>query len=503
MRWGALLLLAGLVVAEDDRPAIPVGDPLLQRQINAAIDRGVANLKAIQRPGGYWSGPEDERDLLKTADQSNVCGTTALCLYALAASGVPKEDPAIVRGLLFLRAHADAFEGANSCATYANALLVLALTRIDPRAYRRVIRETADRLVGGQQSDGMWTYTLGPKRTGAPARAPDRAVWRKQGSTAYLPDNSNTQFAVLALWAAQVMAGYHVPRKAWERVQKHFLNTQERDGGWSYQKVHRESTPTMTAAGAVSLVYALTSLDGKPEALARARAHRSVQRGLAHLSRCRAGGRDAGLLGNYYFTYSLERVGSVLAVDPATWYLPGARFLVQAQAADGSWGRGIGLVVPQPQRTNALEQHPYETSLALLFLTRATRRVVTTGGDDPAAGGPTTPKEAPPDISTADGLARAFELYVASNAKSRTALAKRFDRREAVGLCVAKLRDEREPVRTAAFELLSRLVDRPFLFDAAADAETRDVMLAPIEAFWKDRGDRLEWDPDRARFTVR
>jgi hypothetical protein len=491
VRWWALLLFAGVLGAEDDRFAKDIKNPALQRKINEAIAKGVAYLKSIQRPGGYWSGPEDAKDLLRLGDHTQVGGMTALCLYALGASGVPKDDPAMMRGLGFVFENEKEFEPGASCSTYANALLVLALTRADPISYRTPLHAAADRLVAGQQSDGMWTYILGPVRTGAPARAEDRTAWRKGGWGIFnIPDNSNTQFGVLALWAAQEMADYKVPREAWEEVKKHFLKYQEPDGGWTYRKVNRSSSPTMTAAGVVSLVYALTSLDGKEDALAHAREHRAVKRGLKWL---RLGSPKAPW-SNYYWTYSLERVGTVLGLDVASWYVPGATWLVEHQVADGSWGGGGGLVMPEPDPRH---QNPYETSLALLFLTRATRDLVTTRGGGKVEG-PATPQDVKPD-----DLLGLFDLYVATRPEEREALVPKLAEREAVGLCVAKLRDDRQPVREAAFELLSRLVERPFLFDPVAGFEERAAMLGPIEAFWKEQGERLEWDEDRGRFIAR
>ncbi|HEX5138708.1 MAG TPA: prenyltransferase/squalene oxidase repeat-containing protein [Planctomycetota bacterium] len=499
MRWWATLLLAGLVGAEDDRFAKDVPQPL-RGKINAAIDKGVEYLKSIQRPGGYWGGPEDPEGFLRWSDQSQAAGMTALCLYALGASGCGAKDPAVEKGVNFVLEKKEFFAGDLSCATYANACLVLALTRIDPALFRTPLREAADRLLRGQLPGGMWTYSLEVRRTGAPARAEDRAAWRKSGSGLYAPDNSNTQFAVLALWAAQAMAEHRAPRESWEDVRKHFLKTQEDDGGWSYRKVNSATTPTMTAAGIVSLVYATASLDGKEGAIDRARKHPAFKRALrllplTPLSPAQFGARR-GWWFDYYLVYSIERVGTVLDLDIATWYVPGAQWLLEHQGADGGWGGGGGLVKPDPQKTKDAVQTPYETALALLFLTRATRDLVTTGGKDRTEG-PVTEKGAGPD--TIEGL---FDLYVATRPEEREALVPKLARKEAVGLAIAKLRDKRQPVREAAFALLQRLVDRPLLFDPAGSLEERETMLGPIEAFWKEKGERLTWDEEKGRFVV-
>jgi hypothetical protein len=496
MRWWALLLLAPALGAEDDRPAKDVKDPALSARINGAIDKGVAYLKSVQRADGYWGGLKDRPG---SGDLSHVGGLTALALYALSASGVPKDDPAIARGLAFVVDHKDAFGPGKSSMTYAASLLVLALTRIDPAEHRELIHETAGRLIEGQLSDGMWTY--GPQQTVVPppARGGDRAAWRKASTSSSLADNSNTQFAVLALWAAQDMAEYEVPVRTWESVRDHFVKAQVEDGGWGYRKNERRSSVTMTAAGAVSLVYALASLDGAEGALDRARAHPAAKRALPLLPLAPAAkgaiGKAASPWFNYYLVYSIERVGTVFDLDIATWYVPGALWLVEQQHKDGSWG-GFRGTLPPPQPRGAAVEYPYETSLALLFLTRATRPYVTTGGKDKPMG-PVTRKDASPD-----GVEGVFDLYVATRAEEREALVAKLAKLEAVGLFVAKLRDNRQPVRAAAFELLMRLLEKPLLFDAAASPEEREVMLGPIEAFWKEHHAKLMWDDGKGRFVT-
>jgi len=491
MRWWALFVLAGVVAAEDDRSPKNVGDPALQKEIDEAIAKGVAHLKAIQEKDGRWT--------YHASEASNVAGITALCLYALGASGVSKDDPAMARGIDFVLEHQAWFGGGGPAATYANSLLVLALTRIDPAALRKPLQEAADRLLAGQLADGMWNYSVGGSRSGPMGGAGDRAAWRRAGGGQ--ADNSNTQFAVLALWAAQEIAGHEVPEKTWERVRKHFLNCQTRDGGWPYQKGGRgSSSRTMTAAGIVSLTYALASLDGEEGALERAREHQAVKRGLVALgfgpSASAPRAWETWIGANYYLVYSIERVGTVLDLDIPTWYVPGARWLVKQQGRDGSWGGAFG-GVPTSRKSKATAAYPYETSLALLFLTRASRPYVTTrGGSRPT--GPVTRKDAEPD--TIEGW---FDLYVATRAEERPALLPKLAQREAVGVVIAKLRDGRQPVREAAYELLGLLVDRPFLFEPVAPLDERLVMLGPIDAFWKEKGEKLEWDAERARFVVR
>jgi hypothetical protein len=302
-------------------------------------------------------------------------------------------------------------------------------------------------------------------------------------------DNSNTQFAVLALWSAHSLAGYRVPAKTWEGIRNHFRATQEADGRWLYH-AGMPSDPynprSMTAGGAVSLVYALAALDPSSDGLVRARSDPTVRLAVARLPLAIGEGEPVPSKRlDYYWVYSLERAGSVLDLDPTSWYLPGVERLVREQGFGGQW------IAKERPQVSDFPHGTCETAFALLFLTGATRPLTVTR------------RAAGVDTSTPDGLARAFDLYAASNAERRAALLPDLASREAVGLAITKLRDDRLPVREAAFDLLTRLVDRPFVFDPAAGPEEREVMLGPIEAFWAERGEGLEWDRDRARFVAR
>jgi len=511
----AVLVLATLLRAGDDRQVHDVKDPLLQKRINEAIAKGVAYLERVQKDDGHWCYLGESSDALAGRGDSFTGGATALALYALAASGVDKDHPVMRKGLFWVARHPEAYASDGGAATYAISLLVLALTRVDPVAWRRVIHERAQQLLSGQQSDGMWTYTCGPQRTGPPARAPDRDAWRKGIGGGYLPDHSNTQLAVLALWAAYSLADFPVPEKVWEKERKHFLKKQLEDGGWSYRMIHRESTDTMTAAGIVSLVYAFAALDGEPAALERARNHPAIRKALARLplKGRRGRGMGDGAWENYYWTYSVERVGTVLALEPERWYVPGARFLVEHQDEQGHWPRrntpagrfepGFG-IRPAREAERVEPDYTYTTSLALLFLTAATlppvRGAVTERRETPPP--VLTQKEEFPDPSTPEGLERAFAFYLAYKPAAREAVRARFGAAgpAALRLFAGRLRAPDLATRDAAWELLGALLEKPLLFDPRAAEEERTIMLAPIDGYLAARGDRLAWNPGSGRF---
>jgi hypothetical protein len=466
-RLGILLLLVVLPVrAGDDRPERRVADPKLQSAINKAVDRGVEYLRSRQQQKGQW--------LYGGQNEVMSGGMTALSLYALAASGVRRDDPAIRRGLDWVERHPLPYGPGSSHGTYCASLLVLALTRINARIHRHRIHELADRLAASQLESDMWTYGLRRGRATSEKKKSNRRKRRE-----YVPgDNSNSQFAILALWSAQTLAGWEAPRGTWLRVLEFYARTQNADGSWSYtSQRNMGGSLSMTAAGLVSCVYAEAALHGGYEGLPLARGSVWAQKGLTAFRKF----ARSSFYSNYYAVYSAERVGTVLDLPVHEWYEPGARELVRAQNQDGSW-----------------QGQPYQTALALLFLSRATRASITPRESSTDGGG-----EKFPDLTKPAELARAFDFYVAFNPRSRAKVRREFGKAgpAAVALFVEKLSDHRELVRSTAFELLTALVDRAFFFDPAAALHQREIMLRPIRAWWGRDGTRLRWDDKAGKFV--
>jgi hypothetical protein len=186
-------------------------------------------------------------------------------------------------------------------------------------------------------------------------------------------DNSNTQFALLALWTAR---RHRVPiDRVVERVQKRFLTTQQGsgpdptghnlnlDGAWFYTPqdgMTSNQWPSMTCSGLLGLAMAhgLTEKAGKPLK------DPAIRRGLAML------GREINRPGDLrpldlYFLWSLERVGvlfKLAKIENKDWYTWGYKRLLATQAAaDGSW-----------QGSTYYGTNPLlDTCFALLFLKQA------------------------------------------------------------------------------------------------------------------------------------
>jgi len=478
MVWRAvplLVLLAAATLAEDDRPDRKA-DPDLQPRINTAITKGIEYLKSIQRADGSWTYPAapDTEDM--------TAGLTALSLYALSASRVPANDPGIRKGVRWSEFHRDCYTSSGAYSTYSASLLVLALTRIDPVVHRKRIHRLAESIADGQLANDMWTYRLATTRSTGGTKADDDKPRR-------LPtgDNSNSQFAVLALWAAYALADYEVSPHMWQRIQAFYARTQRSDGGWSYVPGPSSSTESMTSAGLCSYVYATAGLLGGVAALPSARKEPAAQLGVNAL----LGNASPPDYHNYYYVYALERAGTVMAIPEERWYHKGAQALVVQQDPGGRWG---------PPGTLKAVGGGYETSLALLFLSRATRAAVTRGGD-PQSGRRVT--SFPAKVGTGQ-LEEALLYFATAPEAERRTLAPRFAEAgtPVVGFLVGKLRASDRDARAAAVALLEALVEKRFLFDPDAKADERDLMLVPIEAFWQEHKARLRWDEAKRRFAA-
>ncbi len=463
MRWLALLVLfVAPVWAGDAEEAASVTDPKLRAAINGAIRKGAVYLQRTQERDGSWS--YGNRAQYRG-------GTTAIALYALAASGVPSSNEHIQRGIHWTQTHGGAYRSDADYATYASSLLLLALARIDAEAHKAAIHRLATRIANGQNADGTWTYGLSTrKRPG---------------------DISNTQFAVMALWMAEMRAGFKVPKRTWKRVQRLFRDGQTKEGGWGYHAGSAHASPTMTAAGLFGIVVSTAALAKGRDPLAKARDTSAARRGWHQL-------RSTRPYGMLYFAYGLERAGTIMDADPAGWYVPGARVIVERQSKDGGWGPS-GFRTPRGKPT-VTPSNAYSTSLALLFLTRATRYVITPRRPRKAA---TTARGARfPDPVTDRNLKVAFEAYLLSDVAKRIPLRPLFG--TAGGACIefliGRLADPDLTVRQTAFDLLTVLLYKPLLFDPKARPDERKIMLVPIRAYWHANEKRYAWNAKTQRF---
>lgn len=383
--------------------------PVSDETINAAVDRGVTYIKNKQRDNGSWDGD-------RYGD-----GVTALAVYALIKAKCPLDDAAVVRGVKAMlntpvptdpkRAH-----------IYSLSMAALALsaviekgkgkrdTSVDVAACLARLRETADLLVTAQHKcRGRVGIIRGPKapriadiqavpNTGGdgynldPFRKIDGGAWGYNVADTRYVDNSNTQFALLALRAAQNIADslpgakISIPREMWVKALARLVSVQTAAGEWDYGTINMGTKgfrDTMTAAGISGLVICLSSLIPGPDIREISqtpeirKAVRKLERHVyppANVVRFHSTGLKQPNRTGYMF-YSLERaclLGGFKKLGTHDWYSDGAAELLAAQHQDGSWS-GAAWYSARASRHKApkYRDNTIETAFCLLFLRRA------------------------------------------------------------------------------------------------------------------------------------
>lgn len=327
----------------------PFSEPVVGREelsasaVNQAIERGVAYLRRQQGERGNWE---------EYGNQPT--GTTSLGVMALLNAGIPKSDPSVVKALEYIRA------AENPAATYATSLQIMAFALAEPDRDRLLIRRNVKWLADNQvlkgNDVGGWSYVANPISA----------------------DNSNTQFALLALHEAELL-GVRSDPELWKRGLKYWLDQQRRDGSWSYRPM--DSSGSMTCAGIASVLIAIRHLPAGDAAVingdivccGRPVREDAAARGLDWLGKHFSVTRNPAPSGpdstsHYmYYMYGLERVGRLSGqryVGRHDWYREGAEQLLLSQnKLDGSW------------YCPSLQTRSISTAMALLFLSKGKRPV--------------------------------------------------------------------------------------------------------------------------------
>jgi hypothetical protein len=189
-------------------------------------------------------------------------------------------------------------------------------------------------------------------------------------------DNSNTQFALLAVWAAR---RHGIPTDAaLVFAYQRFQVSQSPDGGWGYTHHVGISTHTMTCVGllgqamghgAAPDIVGFNPKNPKEPIIKPVLEDPAIQRGLVKLSNhigepSKDKNKTNYAMENLYFLWSVERVAMLYDLDTINgkdWYGWGAQILVHTQQPAGEW----------------LNHHyhggtpPLNTCFALLFLRRS------------------------------------------------------------------------------------------------------------------------------------
>jgi hypothetical protein len=189
------------------------------------------------------------------------------------------------------------------------------------------------------------------------------------------------------------------------------------------------------------------------------------------------------------------------------WYGEGARFLVGAQAEDGSWsGKATGLQGGDRDLAEAALR-PVDTCFALLFLKRGTA-TVRRGGVTPTTGDAEISFEAGAKL-TGPAFEEFLDRVLArwSRLDGETPRASLLDAATALGPRIVepllvRLSSPELPLRTAAHALLRRATGADLGFDPAGDEAKRGAAVEAWRAWWLARKDKLRYDPDAGRLVA-
>ncbi len=349
-------------------------ETLIAKKINNAIENGVAYLKDYSEAG--------EKGIKRPA-------SWALRGWALLEAGVPADDRSVTTISEYVRRSVPEIGQ-----VYDAALSIIFLDKVGDPADDPLIESLAVRLMASQSDMGGWIYGTDVLNQAEKSRLSKLILnaeeSRRQGLALHVRqrtpveieqdigrqveaiqrraldfrgDNSNTQFAMMAIWVAKRHGTPIVQSLA--KIERRFQVSQAKSGAWGYQFPEKAppeddnhySHPAMTCAGLLGLALG-QGVKANPKNLLE---DAQVQRGLDVVGKAITGTPAAKPSNFNYFLFSMERMAVVYNLKKIAgedWYLWGAQKLVDRQAADGSWSSGF-------------ERDAADTCFALLFLKRA------------------------------------------------------------------------------------------------------------------------------------
>jgi hypothetical protein len=359
--WKCTALVLALIIGAILTPRRCAAQGVTAEQVRTSIDRAIAYIKR-QEKNGRWP------DYVGRPG-----GVTCLCAFALLNAGVPVGDEMMQRALKAIR-------DMEPDQTYVVALQTMVLCAAEPakdaQLIARNVRWLESRQIKDGHNKGAWTYAAPSPQAG---------------------DNSNTQFALLALHEAE-RAGVPVDPATWRLARAYWEGAQNGDFSWGYVNrgalfIGREAagTGSMTCAGVASLVISSGQIGdsdvqvngdqidccGRP---AEGGMNERIDKALAwlgntftvHTNPSTGDERFGGWL--FYYLYGIERIGRLTGHrfllnrngEPHDWYREGAEMFVRSQLATGEWENA----------RNEIEKELIGTSFGLLFMSKGRRPVL-------------------------------------------------------------------------------------------------------------------------------
>ena len=341
----AAIVVCGLVQPQS------VSADVTREEVEQAIRDAVRFLKSSQGRDGSWP------DL----NQTQAGGTTALATLALLTAGEPAGDAHVSKALRFL----ESLSARDLDKTYTVALQTMVFAAADPERYKVQLAGNVRYLEMSQLRPGD--------------RNPWPGSWAYDIHKAQQGDNSNTQYALLGLHAANEV-GIPVKPEVWALSRQYWQACQHRQGldtgAWGYYATDQKTTGSMTCAGIASLIITgLKRYEGQERLLngeirdcGVGGINPEVQRGIDWLAAHFRVSENINYqqTWKYYYLYGLERAGRLTGsryFGEHDWYREGAEHLVHDVNRDrlsGKW-----------QASMHTEDHPViTTSFVLLFLAK-------------------------------------------------------------------------------------------------------------------------------------
>ena len=261
--------------------------------------------------------------------------------------------------------------------TYGHGLKLLMLLSIDVNSEYYFARQTDINIARDSSADWL-VRTQKDETEGIIESSPSYGGWRYPAGE---DDLSNTQYAMMGLWAAQLLE-YPVPIETWEKAATYLSRMQDKhwglpspDGGFVYENnglvvwggENGHSYASMTAAGLFGFAAIQAVLGPSYNAMGKTVSSRILwtQKWLGDTQRYTLGndftlnetwslalnwyetstGGRASFSANYYHIYGLERALVVSGVpadallEGHNWYRDIAYWLINTQNPDGSWDR--------------------------------------------------------------------------------------------------------------------------------------------------------------------
>lgn len=364
MRRIAVLAVAMTLVCEFTSASAE--EPLVKK-VRTSLNKGVDYLKSkqVDKGGGTWNWENDTLQLLQPG------GSSCLAMLALLTAGTPADDPVVRRGMPYIR-------GIKPQHTYVTGLQTMVFADVGDVRDQFQIQSNVEWLLSAAVTSNRKPLGQGGKLEG----------WSYQSNSGNRADNSNTQYALLGLWAGR-QAGARIDKEVWEAIQEFYKTTQceatvgargQQIAGWQYQNVSKskDGSLTMTEAGVCGLfIAALEANDSKQE----------LNEATGVAAKCGFYPEDDAIakgmrwLGErfrffdqnhtFYNVYGIERVGRLSGqrfIGEHDWYREGCELLTGVKESPGLAQKSGGEWEIAKQ---AIDSFPViSTSFAVLFLAK-------------------------------------------------------------------------------------------------------------------------------------